>query len=193
MAPKMKSLDAELKALELAAGSTALAKKKESRMAKRAEVEARLERFVEAVKNKESKAHRVAIDFGGGFLAQVSTEALNWGIRGLARWSKNGFWANNVDLLQGAPHFVIGMALYFIEMLTRKDPKETQSGWVTPTREIISEMTKIFAQLGFSNLARAVRIRWGDAKDSGVQIAALQAEKQALEARLAAMNGQGSP
>ena len=121
----------------------------------------RIEKFKAAVLRKESKAHRVAIDFGGGVVAQASTELMNWGIRAIGRWSKDGFWANHVDLLQGAPHFVLGLGLYFAEMLTRNDPKGGGE-WVTPTREVISEASKIFGQLGFSNLMRAMRVRWGD-------------------------------
>ena len=146
----------------------------------------RIEKFKAAVLRKESKAHRVAIDFGGGVVAQASTELMNWGIRAIGRWSKDGFWANNVDLLQGAPHFVLGLGLYFAEMLTRNDPKGGGE-WVTPTREVISEASKIFGQLGFSNLVRAMRVRWGDSKARDVALAAVVQEKAALEAKLAAL------
>ena len=47
----------------------------------------RIERFKAAVLRKESKAHRVAIDFGGGVIAQASTELMNWGFRALGKWS----------------------------------------------------------------------------------------------------------
>ena len=144
----------------------------------------RIEKFKAAVLRKESKAHRVAIDFGGGVVAQASTELMNWGIRAIGRWSKDGFWANNVDLLQGAPHFVLGLGLYFAEMLTRNDPKGGGE-WVTPTREVISEASKIFGQLGFSNLMRAMRVRWGDGKKREVAYQAIAQEKAQLEAKLA--------
>ena len=146
----------------------------------------RLARFKEAVLAKESKAHRVAVDFGGGVVAQVSMELMNWAIRAIGRWSKDGFWANNVDLLQGAPHFVLGLGVYFSEMLTRSEPKGGGE-WVTPTREVISEASKIFGQLGFSNLMRAMRVRWGDAKARDTALAAVVQEKAALEAKLAAL------
>ncbi|MBL9009521.1 MAG: hypothetical protein JNJ46_35025 [Myxococcales bacterium] len=146
----------------------------------------RIQRFKSAVLAKESKAHRVAVDFGGGVAAQVSMELLNWGIRAVGRWSKDGFWANNVDLLQGAPHFVLGLGVYFAEMLTRNEPKGGGE-WITPTREVVSEAAKIFGQLGFSNLVRAMRVRWGDAKARDVALAAVVQEKAALEQKLAAL------
>ena len=153
----------------------------------------RIEKFKAAVLRKESKAHRVAIDFGGGVVAQASTELMNWGIRAIGRWSKDGFWANNVDLLQGAPHFVLGLGLYFAEMLTRNDPKGGGE-WVTPTREVISEASKIFGQLGFSNLMRAMRVRWGDGKKREVAYQAIAQEKAQLEAKLAQYQaGGGGP
>jgi hypothetical protein len=150
----------------------------------------RIEKFKAAVLRKESKAHRVAIDFGGGVVAQASTELMNWGIRAIGRWSKDGFWANNVDLLQGAPHFVLGLGLYFAEMLTRNDPKGGGE-WVTPTREVISEASKIFGQLGFSNLMRAMRVRWGDGKKREVAYQAIAQEKVQLESKLAALQAGG--
>ncbi len=150
----------------------------------------RIEKFKAAVLRKESKAHRVAIDFGGGVVAQASTELMNWGIRAIGRWSKDGFWANNVDLLQGAPHFVLGLGLYFAEMLTRNDPKGGGE-WVTPTREVISEASKIFGQLGFSNLMRAMRVRWGDGKKREVAYQAIAQEKAQLEAKLAQIQAGG--
>jgi hypothetical protein len=150
----------------------------------------RIEKFKAAVLRKESKAHRVAIDFGGGVVAQASTELMNWGIRAVGRWSKDGFWANNVDLLQGAPHFVLGLGLYFAEMLTRNDPKGGGE-WVTPTREVISEASKIFGQLGFSNLMRAMRVRWGDGKKREVAYQAIAQEKAQLESKLAALQAGG--
>ncbi len=128
-----------------------------------------------------SKSRRVAVDLGGGTLAQVSTELINWGVRALGRWSKDGWLANNVDLLQSMPHFILGLALYCTEMATRK---KSDKGVVSASREVMSEATKLFAQLGFSNLVRAIRFRWGEAEDMHVSMAALQAEKQALLAQL---------
>lgn len=61
------------------------------------------------VVDKQSKAHRIAVDMGGGSIAQASTELINWGMRALGRWSKDGFIASNVDLLQG---FELGLGLH---------------------------------------------------------------------------------
>ena len=170
-----------------------LTKQQEERQARLSSEQSRIEKFKTAVLRKESKAHRVAIDFGGGVVAQASTELMNWGIRAIGRWSKDGFWANNVDLLQGAPHFVLGLGLYFAEMLTRNDPKGGGE-WVTPTREVISEASKIFGQLGFSNLMRAMRVRWGDGKKREVAYQAIAQEKAQLEAKLAQyQTGGGGP
>ena len=169
-----------------------LTKQQEERQARLSSEQSRIEKFKTAVLRKESKAHRVAIDFGGGVVAQASTELMNWGIRAIGRWSKDGFWANNVDLLQGAPHFVLGLGLYFAEMLTRSDPKGGGE-WVTPTREVISEASKIFGQLGFSNLMRAMRVRWGDGKKREVAYQAIAQEKAALESKLAALQAGGGP
>ena len=167
-----------------------LTKQQDERQARLSSEQNRIERFKTAVLRKESKAHRVAIDFGGGVVAQASTELMNWGIRAVGRWSKDGFWANNVDLLQGAPHFVLGLGLYFAEMLTRNDPKGGGE-WVTPTREVISEASKIFGQLGFSNLMRAMRVRWGDGKKREVAYQAIAQEKAQLESKLAALQAGG--
>ena len=167
-----------------------LTKQQDERQARLSSEQNRIEKFKTAVLRKESKAHRVAIDFGGGVVAQASTELMNWGIRAIGRWSKDGFWANNVDLLQGAPHFVLGLGLYFAEMLTRSDPKGGGE-WVTPTREVISEASKIFGQLGFSNLMRAMRVRWGDGKKREVAYQAIAQEKAQLESKLAALQAGG--
>ena len=167
-----------------------LTKQQEERQGRLSSEQSRIEKFKTAVLRKESKAHRVAIDFGGGVVAQASTELMNWGIRAIGRWSKDGFWANNVDLLQGAPHFVLGLGLYFAEMLTRNDPKGGGE-WVTPTREVISEASKIFGQLGFSNLMRAMRVRWGDGKKREVAYQAIAQEKAQLESKLAALQAGG--
>ena len=145
---------------------------------------ARIDNFMEKVSAKESKSHRVAVDLGGGSIAQVSTELINWGVRALGRWSKDGFFANNVDLLQGMPHFVIGLGIYIAEMATRKDPMDRGNELVSAKREVLSEAAKLFSQLGFSNLMRAMRVRYLDGKSQALDYQALMAEKQALEQKL---------
>lgn len=150
---------------------------------------ARIDGFMEKVSAKESKSHRVAVDLGGGSIAQVSTELINWGIRALGRWSKDGFVANNVDLLQGMPHFVLGLGIYIAEMATRKDPMERGNELVSAKREVLSEAAKLFSQLGFSNLMRAMRVRYLDGKNQAIDYQALLAEKQALEQKLKSLQG----
>lgn len=150
---------------------------------------ARIDNFMEKVSAKESKSHRVAVDLGGGSIAQVSTELINWGVRALGRWSKDGFFANNVDLLQGMPHFVIGLGIYIAEMATRKDPMDRGNELVSAKREVLSEAAKLFSQLGFSNLMRAMRVRYLDGKSQALDYQALLAEKQALEQKLKSLQG----
>jgi len=149
----------------------------------------RLDNFMAKVAVKESKSHRLAVDLGGGSIAQVSTELINWGVRAMGRWSKDGFFANNVDLLQGLPHFVLGLGIYIAEMATRKDPTERGNELVSAKREVLSEAAKLFSQLGFSNLVRAIRVRYADGKNQALNYEALMAEKQTLEQKLRALQG----
>ena len=151
---------------------------------KQTKIANRYDKLLMRVGDKHSKAHRVAVDMSGGSVAQASTELLNWGVRALGRWSKDGFFANNVDLLQGGPHFFLGLGLYILEMATRKDPADNNGELPSTTREVMSEATKIFAQLGFNNVVRALRVRYVDGQRQALDYEALLAEKQALEHRL---------
>jgi cell division septum initiation protein DivIVA len=144
----------------------------------------RYDKLLMRVGDKHGKAHRVAVDMSGGSIAQVSTELINWGVRAIGRWSKDGFFASNVDLLQGGPHFFLGLGLYILEMATRKDPADNNGELPNTTREVLSEATKIFAQLGFNNVVRALRVRYVDGKRQALDYEALLAEKQALEQKL---------
>ena len=144
----------------------------------------RYDKLLMRVGDKHGKAHRVAVDMSGGSIAQVSTELINWGVRAIGRWSKDGFFASNVDLLQGGPHFFLGLGLYILEMATRKDPADNNGELPNTTREVVSEATKIFAQLGFNNVVRALRVRYVDGKRQALDYEALLAEKQALEQKL---------
>ena len=142
---------------QLEAGS-ALEAEYEKLVDKQSKTAVRYDKLLMRVGDKHSKAHRVAVDMGGGSAAQASTELINWGVRALGRWSKDGFFANNVDLLQGGPHFFLGLGLYILEMATRKDPADNNGELPSTTREVISEATKVFAQLGFNNVVRALRV-----------------------------------
>jgi hypothetical protein len=168
---------------QLEAGS-ALEAEYEKLVDKQSKTAGRYDKLLMRVGDKHSKAHRVAVDMGGGSAAQASTELINWGVRALGRWSKDGFFANNVDLLQGGPHFFLGLGLYILEMATRKDPADNNGELPSTTREVISEATKVFAQLGFNNVVRALRVRFADGKRQALDYDALLAEKQALEQKL---------
>lgn len=168
---------------QLEAGS-ALEAEYEKLVDKQSRTAVRYDKLLMRVGDKHSKAHRVAVDMGGGSAAQASTELINCGVRALGRWSKDGFFANNVDLLQGGPHFFLGLGLYTLEMATRKDPADNNGELPSTTREVISEATKVFAQLGFNNVVRALRVRFADGKRQALDYDALLAEKQALEQKL---------
>ena len=131
---------------------------------------------------KETRSHRIAVDFGGGTIAQVSTELINYFVRLAGEWSHDGWTAKNVDLLQGAPHFILGMGAYFGDMLTRKNGRPP-----TMTREVLSEFAKLFSQLGFSNLVRAARVRYNDGKRKVSDYDALLVEKTEIERKLGAL------
>lgn len=139
--------------------------------------------LVKSAQTRNTRANRVAVDLTGGTIAQASTELINWGVRAMARWSgRDGIIGSNADLLQGGPHFLLGLGIYITEMATRSnDPMKLPS----TTRDVISEASKLFAQLGFSNLARAVRIRWTDTKRANLDREALIAENKEIRAKLA--------
>lgn len=144
--------------------------------------DSRLGKMLLRVGDKHSAVHRIAVDLGGGSVAQVSTELINWGVRALGAWSGDGFWAQNVDLLQGGPHFFMGLGAYILEMATRKDPTENLE-LPSTSREVLSEAAKIFSQLGLNNVVRALRVRWEDGKrlqTDAKALAGMQAEYQKL-------------
>jgi hypothetical protein len=171
---------------QIAAGSE-LEAEYEKLVDKQQKTSSKYEKLLMRVGDKHSKAHRIAVDMGGGSIAQVSTELINWGMRALGRWSQDGFFANNADLLQGGPHFFMGLGLYILEMATRKDPADNNGELPSTTREVLSEATKLFAQLGFNNVVRALRIRYADGKQHELNYDALLAEKQELEKKLKAL------
>ena len=60
---------------------------------------------------------------------------------------------------------------------------------------MISEATKIFAQLGFNNVVRALRVRYVDGKRQSLDYDALAAEYQALQKKFESLQLQkpGAP
>lgn len=157
----------ESSALEatFAASTTALASPRQGKVAK----------FIQNVEKKHTKSHRVAVDLGGGVIAQASTELINLGVRALGRWSPDSWFGSNSDVLQGAPHWILGLGVYIAEMASRKD-------MVLPsaTREVISEASKLFGQLGFANVVRALRIRYSDGKQDALDKVALAQDNAKL-------------
>lgn len=159
---------------------------------------AKTEREAKATENvkeavvKETKAHfskprKIARDLGASAAAQVWVEGVNLGARALAEWSEKeegekGFWRSNVDIMQSAPHVVVGGLIYALELATRKDQSDEKGAKpIIPTsaREFLSDMSKTIANLGFSNLSRALRFRYHESVDERVEKA--EAIKQASE------------
>ncbi len=136
---------------------------------------------MKTAEERMANGHKIKVDFGGGVAAQVSTELMNLGVRALADWMPESWVGQNSDYLQGGPHIMLGLGVYILEMATRK--KNTMP---TTTREVISEAAKVFGNLGFSNVVRALRVRYADGKQSQVDMAALRAEKASLEQKLKA-------
>mgnify|MGYP000007542391 FL=1 len=131
---------------------------------------------------ENTKTRIWTVDLGGGALAQVSTELLNLGIRAAGRWSGDGWWARQNDLIQSLPHIALGALVYIAELATRPDPAKMLP---SPTRAVISEASKLFAQLGFSKLMAAVRGRYADGQNATADLAAARAENEALKKRMA--------
>lgn len=141
-----------------------------------------IEKKMKTADERMATGHIMKVDFGGGVVAQASTELMNLGVRALADWLPETWVGQNSDYLQGGPHVLLGLGIYIAEMATRK--KGTMP---TTTREVVSEAAKIFGQLGFANVVRALRVRYADGKQTQIDYAALKAEKVALEAKLRAL------
>lgn len=176
---------------DLAASANALALVKENlntKPTRRERAKRALAVAERRVQDQTTKTHRVAVDLGGGTIAQISTELVNWAVRSLGNWSGKDSWmGKNADVMQGAPHVMIGMAVYLTELLTR--PKEKLPSL---SREIASEAANVFTHLGFANLVRALRIRWADGKVDASTLAKVTAERDAALAKLAASGGSGA-
>lgn len=149
---------------------------------KAAVVGEKMDNLKSAIAVRESPSRRALVDISGGTTAFSLTAGINWLFRTVARKFPESWWARNVDILQGAPHFVLGCLAYGVELYTRgskveKNPAWLPSGW----REGISEASKVFAELGASNVLRAIRVRMADGKDDKV---AMLAELNRLRAQL---------
>jgi len=121
-----------------------------------------------AIAERESVARRLAVDWGGGSTAQVLTFLINLGISSI-KADPAGFFGRNRDLFMSVPHFMIGLALYGVELAYRE-------GLPSGKAEFVSEASKIFAQLGVANFGTAMLLRFRRAKAA---MAALQASQKA--------------
>ena len=162
--------------LAATAQQAALEREEQERKARATKSNTKLDKLVEKMLAKETRSHRIAVDFGGGMIAQVSTELINYLVRLAGEWSHNGWAAKNVDILQGAPHLILGVGMYFGEMMSRKNGKPPSM-----PQELFSEFAKLFSQLGFSNLVRALRVRYNDGKRKAADYDAVVAENAAME------------
>jgi hypothetical protein len=140
------------------------------------------DKLIAKAKDSATRTHKLSVDFGGGAVAQISNEVINGLIRAWADWRPTGWAAHNADLLQSAPHVILGMGVYLTELALRS-PKKMP----TMSREMASQAALIFSNLGMSNLARALRTRWNESKGKPVELEAMRAENEAMKARLAAL------
>ena len=140
------------------------------------------DKLLAQAKDRETRTHKLTVDFGGGAVAQISNEVINGLIEVYADWRPAGWAAQNKDLLQSAPHVILGMGVYLTELALRTPTK--MPSW---SREMSSQAALIFSNLGMSNLARALRTRWKEGKGKPVELEAMRAENEAMKARLAAL------
>ena len=166
-------------AAESAVAEAAKAKKASALLAKGA---AGLDALYKTAKDKQSRVHVASVDMLGGLSGVLSFEALNWVFRRVAKWSP-GF-AEDIDYWQSLPHLVIGLVVYWDELLTRKTDASGSKIFPSMPREIASEWAKVFGLLGASNLWRAVRVRRKDTKQSLAELEAMKAERDGLIERL---------
>ncbi len=188
--------DAAKEALAKANSQLALSKAGRAEMAKAqtAEHAAHIEKFKSRYQVATSNNRVVKVDLGAASLALVSTELINVLVRKIGDWSGSDSWfSRNLDYNQSIPHLVIGSLVYIGGMLKRDENRPPDL-----TVEMVREFGKLFALLGLSNLARAVRIRWEEKKEANkeagaavVKAQALEAENAALKAKLQSLGGGG--
>ena len=137
---------------------------------------AKMGKALKAGEHLKSPAKTVKIDFGAGLTAQVSTELINLAVRALGDWAPESWWGRNSDYMQGAPHAILGLGIYAIEMASRK-----QDVFPSERRVFINEAAKLFAHLGMNNVARAFRARFWTNKQEAIDSAASRAEAARLK------------
>lgn len=141
-----------------------------------------LEKLYTKALDKTSRVHVAAVDGIGNIAGVISFESINWLLRKLEKYSP-GF-AENTDYWQSLPHVVIGLIVYWVELLTRKQDARGLRVFPSMPREVAHEWSKAFTLLGVTNLWRALKVRRKDQKSLLDQIAALQAEVAGLNKRL---------
>lgn len=190
LAPRNFQPDAMTKEIQRQAVDMAIATTAAAQVAKKGadaadRMAASAESLYNAAKKNQSRVHVGFKDLGGAITSVLSFEALNYLVRKIGDWSPAV--AENIDVYQSLPQLIIGIIVYFGELLTRK--KDATGAKIFPSlgREFTSEWAKAFAVLGANNLWRALSVR---RKDKAKQLAALTAanlELEALKAELAAL------
>lgn len=146
-----------------------------------------VEKLFTMAKDKNSRVHVAGVDMAGSLLGVLSFESLNWLLRKLEEIFPS--FAENSDLWQSLPHLVLGMAVYWGELLTRTPDAQGLKVFPSMPREIAHEWSKAFTLLGASNLWRALRVRRRDAKTAMQQKVAYEAEIANLNAKVAELQG----
>lgn len=177
-----KALERQAMALDKAAQAAVQGVSTRKRLLSKAGASEALEKLYNKAVDKNSRVHVATVDGIGNIVGVISFESINWLLRKLEKiWP--GF-AENSDYWQSLPHVVIGMIVYWVELLTRKQDARGLRIFPSMPREIAHEWSKAFALLGATNLWRALRVRRKDTKSMLEQIAALQAEVAGLNKRL---------
>lgn len=145
--------------------------------------ETKLAKLWEAAKNQQSPVHKAGVDGLGAFAGVLSFESINAAIRYIGdKWNYVG---DNVDYFQSLPHLILGIVVYWGELMTRKRPsKDGPPVFASFPREVASEWAKVFMLLGTTNLLRAMRVRRGDAKKAAENHTAALAELAKVKAEL---------
>jgi len=146
-----------------------------------------VEKLLTMAKDKNSRVHVAGVDMAGSLAGVLSFEGINWLLRKLEDIFPS--FAENTDLWQSLPHLVIGMAVYWGELLTRTPDAQGLKVFPSMPREIAHEWSKAFTLLGASNLWRALRVRRRDAKTAMQQKVAYEAEIANLNAKVAELQG----
>lgn len=140
-----------------------------------------LAKLLDKAKDKNSRVHVAGVDLAGNLSGVLSFEGINWLLRKLEDIFPS--FAENTDLWQSLPHLIIGMAVYWGELLTRKPDAQGLKIFPSMPREFAHEWSKAFTLLGAANLWRALRVRRRDAKTALQQKVAYEAEIANLNAK----------